>query len=315
MTEISVIVPVYNVEDYLARCLDSLLCQSFGDFEVICVNDGATDSSLKILEEYALKDKRIRIFNQVNQGLAAARNTGLKQAIGTYVLFLDSDDLIHPQLLEIVYSNAEQYQADLVSFSFHKISYGQSFEIVPFNDITKLKLKQTASPIEYCKRRSRPKIYYNVWSKFYRRSILQDVAFIPGIYWEDFPFTFAIMRDDPKTLILDAKLYYYMQNKSSISNSNFTERHIRDYHKALMYVCDCYKDARKTKHWKIILKNMVPVILKQILGRINTADIELRPKLLGVFRELLLDLNKQNCLSYKGHRLGRYMQYRKLIKS
>ena len=104
MPKISVVLPIYNVEKYLRRCLNSLLNQTFTDFEAICVNDGSLDKSLHILEEYASKDFRIKIVTQENQGLSMARNNGLKIAQGDYIYFLDSDDAIHPQLLEITYN-------------------------------------------------------------------------------------------------------------------------------------------------------------------------------------------------------------------
>ena len=101
--KISVIIPVYNVEEYLPVCLDSVLAQTFSDFEAVCVNDGSPDNSAAILEKYAKKDARIKVVSRPNGGLSAARNTGLENACGEYIYFLDSDDYIHPQLLEILY--------------------------------------------------------------------------------------------------------------------------------------------------------------------------------------------------------------------
>ena len=118
MPKISIIIPCYNVEKYLHRCLDSVIGQTFEDFEVICVNDGSPDNSGSILEEYAAKDKRIKILTQKNQGLSMARNNGKALAQGKYIYFLDSDDFIHPQCLEIAHYIAEKYEVDLVSFDF-----------------------------------------------------------------------------------------------------------------------------------------------------------------------------------------------------
>lgn len=100
---ISVIVPVYNVEKYLPQCLDSLIKQTFLPFEIICVNDGSTDGCNEILSRYAAKDRRIRLICQNNRGLSAARNAGLKKAKGQYVLFVDSDDFLHPETLSSLY--------------------------------------------------------------------------------------------------------------------------------------------------------------------------------------------------------------------
>lgn len=117
MIAFSVVVPVFNVERYLGECLDSLLGQSFGDFEVICVNDGSTDSSRQILAEFAQGDPRVRIIDRVNGGLSAARNTGLDAATGKYAYFLDSDDALKPDALSQIHSLMEAKRLDYLAFS------------------------------------------------------------------------------------------------------------------------------------------------------------------------------------------------------
>ena len=112
--KISIIMPVYNVEQYLQRCLNSISAQTFSDWEAICVNDGSTDNCAEILNRQAQKDNRFKIVNQTNQSLSCARNNGLKLARGEYVYFLDSDDCIHPQCLEIAYNFAIKNHAELV---------------------------------------------------------------------------------------------------------------------------------------------------------------------------------------------------------
>ena len=111
--KVSVIIPVYNVELYLNQCIDSILCQTLKDFELICVNDGSDDSSLSILENYAKKDARIKVISQENQGAAIARNKAIELAQGDYVTFLDSDDFYEPDLLELHYNQIIKTNADL----------------------------------------------------------------------------------------------------------------------------------------------------------------------------------------------------------
>ena len=118
MPEVSVIIPVYNVEKYLRECLDSVMAQTFTDFEAICVNDGSTDGSLAILEEYAAKDKRFKIINRENGGLSAARNSGIQQSSGKYVDFLDSDDMLTPDALQWLYETAEKHTPDILQFAW-----------------------------------------------------------------------------------------------------------------------------------------------------------------------------------------------------
>ena len=118
MPQISVVVPVYNVEKYLRECLDSLANQTFEDFEVICVNDGSDDSSLSILEEYASEDERFKIVSQENKGLSGARNTGMNYIKGRYLLFLDSDDWLELNALELLYNHANALNSEMVIFPY-----------------------------------------------------------------------------------------------------------------------------------------------------------------------------------------------------
>ena len=124
-SKISVIVPVYNAEQYLRECLESLVNQTLEDLEIICVNDGSTDSSPKILEEYASKDSRIKIFHQENQGVSAARNLGISKVQGEYLVFVDSDDWIELNALEILYKTIDKRKSDILLFSNYRY-YGDS---------------------------------------------------------------------------------------------------------------------------------------------------------------------------------------------
>lgn len=118
MPEISIIIPVYNAEKYLNMTLNSVLRQTFVDFEVICINDGSTDASWKILQEFSKKDNRIKIYTQENSGGSIARNNGLEKARGKYIAFLDNDDIYHPQYLEILYKNIKDTDADVSCCSY-----------------------------------------------------------------------------------------------------------------------------------------------------------------------------------------------------
>ena len=121
MPAISIIIPMYGVEKYLRRCLDSVLNQTFQDWQAICVNDGSPDNSAVILEEYAEKDSRFVVVTKENGGLSDARNAGMKHATGDYIMYLDSDDFIHPQTMEIAYSFALRDGSDIVSFTYDRI--------------------------------------------------------------------------------------------------------------------------------------------------------------------------------------------------
>lgn len=133
MIKISVIIPVYNVEMYLEQCVNSVMNQTLDDIEIICVNDGSTDNSLHILKELATKDKRLKIINQENLGLSEARNRGIKEAIGKYISFIDSDDWIDVDFLEKLYSAAEENQADIAAAGIIKhFANGKTKKFISF---------------------------------------------------------------------------------------------------------------------------------------------------------------------------------------
>ena len=130
MDLISVIVPVYNVEKYLNRCVDSIINQTYSNLEIILINDGSTDTSGKICDEYKKRDNRIHVIHQKNGGLSAARNAGIVIANGNYFIFVDSDDLIHPQCIEILYKVIKNDCSDIVIGNYEK-----------FDDFNKIDLK------------------------------------------------------------------------------------------------------------------------------------------------------------------------------
>ncbi len=236
MPAISIIIPVYNVEKYLRRCLNSVLNQTFADWEAICVNDGSPDDSDKILAEYALRDSRFKIINKENGGLSDARNAGMKEASGEYILFLDSDDFIHPQTMEIAYFLAKKDGSDIVSFTYDRIyrpelmvryKIGMNIDnVVPKRmskvyDTANLKTVVTDDIYKYATERAHNTFRRNrkwlikhcqVWKNLYRRNLIEDVPFIKGILFEDFPWWSAIMLKQPKVTICPLPLYFYVPN-------------------------------------------------------------------------------------------------------
>lgn len=212
--QISIIVPVYNVEPWLRTCLDSILAQSFTDFEAICVNDGSPDNSAAILKEYAEKDSRIKVITQANGGLSAARNTGLEQASGEFIYFLDSDDYIHPQLLEILYREINSGEYDFSGCAYQKVEGTQK----TFPHYKNYRTKVVTAPLAtFCKNKKLLPI--NVWSKLYRRKTLGDLRFISGLIYEDLPFSCAFMAQSQSGKMVDLPLYYYLLRGGSLSGN------------------------------------------------------------------------------------------------
>ena len=293
LPKISVIIPIYNVEKFLPRCLDSVLAQTFVDFEIICVNDGSPDNCQKILSDYADKDCRIRILEQCNAGLSVARNNGLENARGEYIYFLDSDDAIQPQLLEIAYFLARQADADMVAFEYSS-SDGTNKPDSSFK-IDKIKSKVSYNPLFLgCCGKNR--ISFNVWTKLFRKDFLNGIRFIPNIHFEDFPFVYAILAKSPKTIITSERLHLYTRNLSSISNQESTPKQIEDYTTGIRYIYDFYNLFNLKEELKFLARDFIPIVLKHQLGRCRRASKTIQPAMWKAFRKELWELNQLGML-------------------
>ena len=232
MYDVSVVIPVYNVEKYLKECLDSVCNQTLANIEIICVNDGSTDGSLDILNEYAKKDDRIKIISQSNRGLGASRNRGLKEASGKYVYFLDSDDYIDLTCLEKLVSNAVSNDSDVVLFKFQNVDdfknlhkRGVDFKIDDiFGEIDYDNFTFTYKDV----RRHVMNSAYSACLKLYRREFINPMEFPEGIPFEDVPVHVEVMLSAKRISFVPEFLYNYRSNPNSISNTSKTGFYIFD---------------------------------------------------------------------------------------
>ena len=238
--KISIIIPMYGVEKYLRRCLDSVLNQTFTDWTAICVDDGSPDKSGEIAEEYAARDKRFIVVHKENGGLSDARNAGMPHAKGDYIMYLDSDDFIHPQTMELAYAMALRDDSDIVSFTYdrfyrpqlmvyHKLGLDTD-NVVPLGikkryKLNKIKTCTTDDIYEYatdsahnmCNKNRRWLVKHcQVWKNLYRRNLIEDIPFIKGILFEDFPWWSRVMLRRPRVTIMPLPLYYYIPNFGGI---------------------------------------------------------------------------------------------------
>lgn len=308
---VSIIIPVYNVAEYLPRCLDSVIAQTFGDWEAVCVDDGSTDRSSAILADYAMRDSRIRVCTQGNQGLGPARNMGMEQARGRYILFLDSDDSIHPCLLEVACNMAERHKAQMVAFPFVTAAKTTPPLAWPV-DTGSLPCMVTEEPLRYASPREKWKIWGAAWSHMYRAELVRDITFLPIIY-EDYPWSACVMLRRPRTVILQEPLYAYTNNPASISHGQITRRHIYDYRRGLESVLDASEKADASDK-KLILRHLVPDILKQQFNRIKRSPEVMQPELWTAFAEELRALEAREAILFQWRRPKYYWQYRKLIQ-
>lgn len=221
--KISVVLPVYNVANYLRKCLDSLVNQTFEDFEVICVNDGSTDLSLGILEGYALSDSRFKIISQENQGLSGARNTGIQHVQGEYVLFVDSDDWLEENALEELYNHVKGFNSDITMFKFKFYDESTSeFSEGPFSNLEVIDSTFYTGNFNYYDVLDIIfKISHAPFNKLYKTSFLRDLdaKFLYGSYYEDLEFFYKVFLKAKKVSVLPQYLYYYRLRDQSISTS------------------------------------------------------------------------------------------------
>lgn len=246
MPRVSVIIPCYNVEKYLPECLDSVIGQTFSDIEIICVNDGSTDNTLNILEKYKKQDKRIKIINQENKGLAISRNIGLDKAHAEYVYFLDSDDYISRDCIEKLYNQTEKDKCDIViggvnvypenkndDFCVSRATSLQSW--FSYNPVQKLQITEQNSDEYY------GKIYCCAWNKLYKRKFLidNDIYFInKKCFHEDNGFWLKVLACNPVISTINTKTYFYR-----IRNSSITEMTESDKKLHVLHLKDSLSDA------------------------------------------------------------------------
>lgn len=208
---ISVIVPVYNVERYLAECLDSILAQTLRDIQIICVNDGSTDNSGTILEQYQKKDARIKVIHQENRGLSGARNAGMSAADGKYVGFVDSDDFVAPDMMETLYSLAERNHAEIAIGDLYLYDHNTKAISTYRDQALYERLNGTCTDLPQC-----PELIRQIGAtdRIYLRSFLEENAaeFPVGLIYEDAAFTAQTLVRAKRVAVSSRKLYYYRKN-------------------------------------------------------------------------------------------------------
>ena len=212
MSEISIIVLVYNVEQYLENCIESILNQTFKDFELILVDDGSTDNSGKICDIYEKKDTRIKVIHKNNGGLSSARNTGLDIACGKYIGFVDSDDSIHPKMYEVLYNLIKNHKSD-ISCCNYKRTYDISckeHEELNLNEVIEM------SNIEAIEKLYDKEIGVRLviaCNKLYCKSLFDKIHYKVGRLHEDEFMAHRILYNSKKITYVDNELYYYLQEK------------------------------------------------------------------------------------------------------
>lgn len=263
MVKVSIVVPVYNVQKYLRQCLDSIVNQTLQDIEIICVDDGSTDESGKILDEYAAKDGRVKVIHKNNTGYGNSMNIGFTAASGEYIGIVESDDYADPQMFETLYQIASANNLDVVKSSFYYYysypeEHNEKCEIV-----SKIMAHRTICPSTDFKSNLEMVQFYNIkptiWSAIYKKDFIRqnDIHFLetPGASYQDAGFNFKVMALAKRVqLIQEAFLHYRQDSENSSINSKGK----------VFCVCDEYREMQRFLNSYPLLKSRLGYVLQRI---------------------------------------------------
>lgn len=301
MATISIIIPVYNVEKYLNRCVVSVLAQTYSDFEVILVDDGSPDNSGVMCDSFAEKDKRIKVIHRENGGLSAARNSGLAVADGEYVYFLDSDDFIHPQCLEIHLKSLLETDSDISIAKFEKFDvetdislqdYTSDYSVTPMKNVDAL--ARLAGEVEFV----------IACNKLYKKSLFDKILFPEGKVHEDEFVAHHLLYKAQRVVFSDAVLYFYFQNSSGITNSKYNAKRL-DAIEAFDDRVDFYKKHKLENLYNDLFFEYMEFLRTQYFKVVEElGDKELAEKVKEKFKKVFSQAKQ-----YKKYEILRYKKF------
>ena len=235
MTDISVIVPIYNAEKYITKCIDSLINQTKKELEFILINDGSTDNTEDIIKQY--KDKRIKYYKNKNQGIGKTRNFGISKSSGKYIMFLDSDDYLNKEACEKLYRKIVETNSDLVICDFYKVYDSGKVEKVKLPSFNETNLEKRPSIIN--------EINLAPWNKIYKRDLIvkNKIKFVENLKYEDAPFVVEALLNSKKISKINETLNYYVIH----GNSETTVRDKRCFD--ILKIIDIIRNNTKNKKY------------------------------------------------------------------
>ncbi len=271
--QVSIIIPCYNIENYIQKCLESIIGQSYSDFEVICINDGSKDNTLSIIEKIAERDSRVKIYNQKNKGLSETRTLGIGYASGHYIMFVDGDDWIDKDCLKIVLENQKDY--DVICFSYIREFSHQSlpkrFGFAGEYSAEELQRRIVGPVGKEVSQIENLDALVTVWGKLYSLEKIKNIRFedVTKIgTWEDGLFNVHVLEHCEKVLVIDEQLYHYRKN----NQTSFTSLYRKDLHKKWIFKFSLISKLiqHKDEVFKKALQNRIAIsTLGLLLTEIN----------------------------------------------
>lgn len=236
LPKLSLIIPVYNTENYLRECIESILHQKFQNFEIILIDDGSTDSSGEICEEYGGKDSRFQVYHILNNGQAAARNLGIDKAKGEYIGFVDSDDWIDSSMFERLIDEANRTRCEVIACNFYIMDKEGKFSTYTKNPKNRIFSKDDAMHEII----NNSILTFSPCNKIYKRELFKEVRFIEGIILEDMDISYRLIYKSSSVAYLANALYYYRYNTNSTLRSKFSLKRLDSY-QVMLNMYDFYK--------------------------------------------------------------------------
>lgn len=276
MQKISIIIPVYNVEKYIKKCLDSVINQTYKNIEIIVIDDGSTDKSSSICDEYAKKDKRIRVIHQENKGLSGARNTGLKYITGDYITFIDSDDYVEKDYVEYLYNLIIEDDYDISACNFVKI-YEKNIDKKNGDNKYILNREQAFSMMLDIENN----FTTTAWAKLYKKNLFKDIKFPENEIYEDIETTGNILLKINKMIYSEKPKYNYYIRIGSLSYSNYSIQELDRIKHSKELIDKAILKFPKVKEYAIIfyISNLIAVCNKQLFSNIyKTNEIKYTKK-------------------------------------
>lgn len=222
---VSIVIPAYNVGNFLQHTLLSVQNQTWKDFEVICINDGSSDDSLEIIKKFTKSDKRFKIINKKNEGVSLARNDGMKMAQGKYIMFLDGDDYLHPYAIATALAAIARSGADVCRFGYKKVAIDEKIECKPIAKGEYFKVINQPE-LEYIRERPAADVY--IWDKIYKSDVAKKFSFFPIQPGEDDIYSLQVLLNIKRYVVIESCLIYNVQHEQSIMHNTQSEQWIKN---------------------------------------------------------------------------------------
>lgn len=288
MPAISIVMPVYKVEQYLAECLDTVLSQTMTDIEVICVNDGSPDNSLKILNAYASRDKRLKVIDQKNAGPSAARNAGVRAATGEYIYYVDPDDLIEPNTCEVLWNHIEATQADIVVFGMDDIIENPSTD--PWFLHVSSPREVFYASFDLYALLYEPGAFPFTWRNIYRRKMLLDnhIEYDESLrLGEDTVYQFTAFPYARRIQFIPDKLYHYRRMRKGSLTKDAHDHMFSMVMNNVVMCSNVMKAWKKRNLWDSYKDKMYCWILNFVVPDFERVEKKHRPELAKALLKIL----------------------------